>query len=160
MRFLLRLLYAALAIGAVIANFSISGLILANINHLKALAYPTYFGAYMLLSGLVFTVLAPVQGKRFITIPWLQRFLAVDDKKFESGIWSRLRRRGPFTLVLASAVLLGPFFAALVIRFLGLNEHKAWLWSFVTTLMATAVWVSIYLGAFGLLRSLFASLVS
>lgn len=157
-RILVRLFYTALSVGAVIANFAISGLIIAGIDSLNWLAYPAYFGSYMLLCGLVFTVLAPVSRKHAVALPFFRRFLTVNDERLSRGIWPWVRRRGPFALVLASALLLGPFFAAFVIRFLGLNEHKAWMYSFVTTLVSAAVWVSFYLGVFGLLRSFFSSI--
>lgn len=151
-KILLRLFFFILSVSAVIANFAISGLIMASVHRLQWLAYPTYFGAYMLLCGLVFTVLVPVSSKHAVTPPFLRRFLTVDDARFSKGIWRWVRRRGAFTLVLVSALLLGPFFAALVIRFLGLSEHKAWLYSFSTTLINAAVWVSLYLGVFSALR--------
>ena len=159
-KILVRLFFAVLSVGAVIANFAISGLIIASIGTLQWLAYPAYFGAYMILCGLVFTVLVPASSKHVIAPPFLRRFLTVDDARFSKGIWIWVRRRGPFTLVLVSALLLGPFFAALVIRFLGLSEQKAWLYSFSTTLVNAAVWVSFYLGAFGALRSFLGSIMS
>ena len=158
-KLLTRLFYAALSVGAVIANFAISGLIIASINHLRELAYPAYFGAYMLLNGLVFLVIAPASRKDAVAIPFLRRFLTVDDQRFSKGIWLWIRQRGPFALVLASSLLLGPFFAALVIRFLGLSEHRAWMYSFVTTLLTAVLWVSFYLGVFGLVRSLLLGLI-
>ncbi len=157
---LVRVFFAVLSVAAVIANFAISGLIIAGIGTLQCLAYPAYFGAYMMLSGLVFTVLVPASSKQAVTPPFLRRFLTVDDARFSKGIWPWVRQRGPFTLVLAAALLLGPFFAALVIRFLGLNEHKAWLYSFTTTLISTVIWVSFYLGAFSALRSFLGHLVT
>ncbi len=156
---LVRLFFVVLTAGAVIANFAISGLIIACIGELRWMAYPAYFGAYMMLCGLVFTVLVPASSKQIVAPMFLRRFLTVDDSRFSKGIWPWVRRRGPFALVLAAALLLGPFFAALVIRFLGLNEHKAWLYSFSTTLINTAVWISFYLGAFSALRSFFGALV-
>jgi hypothetical protein len=154
-----RLLYAVLSVGAIIANFAISGLIIAGVDHLKWLAYPAYFGAYMLLNGLVFLVIAPARRKDAVAIPFLRRFLTVDDKRFSKGIWLWVRERGPFALVLVSSLLLGPFPAAFVIRFLGLPEHRAWMYSFVTTLITAAIWVSFYLGIFGLIRSLLISVI-
>jgi len=154
---LIRLLFFILSVGAVIANFLISGLIIASIDTLRWLAYPTYFGAYMLLCGLVFTILVPASSKQAVTPPFLRRFLTVDDARFSKGAWLWVRQRGPFVLVLVSAVTLGPFFAALVIRFLGLSEHKAWLYSFTTTLINAAIWVSLYLGLFSAVRSFFSS---
>jgi len=153
MKIFLRLLYAALTVLAVVANFAISGAIIASIHVLQWLAYPAYFGSYMILAGLVFTVIVPAHRKPIATIPFLQRFLDVDGRRFDKGFWVRVRQHGPFALVLASALILGPFFAALFIRFLGLPEHKAWMYSFVTTLINAVVWVSFYLGGFGLLRS-------
>jgi len=158
-KLLLRLFYAVLSVGAVIANFAISGFIIASVDHLQWLAYPAYFGAYMLLNGLVFLVIAPARRKDSVAIPFLRRFLTVDDKRFSKGIWPWIRQRGPFALVLTSSLLLGPFFAALVIRFLGLSEHRAWMYSFVTTLLTAAIWVSFYLGVFGLFRSLLFGLI-
>jgi len=155
MQIFARLAYGALTIFAIVANFAISGVIIAAIDTLHWLAYPAYFGSYMLLAGLVFTVIVPAHRKRTITIPFLQRFLNVDGRRFDHGAWGRIRQQGPLALTLASSLLLGPFFAALVIRFLGLPEHKAWMYAFASTLAAAAVWVSFYLGLFGLIRSQF-----
>ncbi len=155
-----RLLYGFLAVASIVVNFMVSGLTIASVHVLGWLGYPAFFGFGMLLCGLVFCVLLPAHRKRIVSIPFIEKFLTVDDKRFAKGPWPWIRKRGPFALTLAASLLIGPFFAAMVIRFLGLNEHKAWVYAFFTTFVSTVVWVSIYLGALDLIKSALASTVS
>ncbi len=157
MKYLIRLGYALLAIGAIIANFALSGAIIASVQMLGLWAYPVHFGFGMLCAGLVFVLFLPPRMRGVIAAKWGRKF-ALNESRFEKGIWPKVRARGSFVLVLVANVLIGPFFAALVIRFLGLNEQKSWLYAFVTTLVGSAIWVSIYLGGIAWVRSVFASM--
>ncbi|MFA6603625.1 MAG: hypothetical protein WCT10_02150 [Patescibacteria group bacterium] len=159
MRSALKIIYGVLAVAAIIANFAVSGFIIATVHSLRLWAYPAYFGAYMALVGLFFIVLAPPKSKPHVVLPCLERFLTVDERKFSGGFWMRVRQRGAFALVTVSSLVFGPLFAAVVSRFLGLAERRAWMYSFLATLFTTAVWVSIYLGVTDVIRSLLAAIV-
>jgi hypothetical protein len=149
---------AVLSVGGLIAGLAFSGVIAAGLQRLGYWAYPANFGLGMMLCGLVFVVLLPPSRKGFIATKWGQKF-TVNSAKFETGFWAGVRKRGPFALVLMTNILVGPFFAALVIRFLGYNEQKSWLYAFLTTLIASSLWVSVYLGAVGWIRSMLATLL-
>jgi hypothetical protein len=147
--------YALGGIGAIVANLAISGAIIAGVRFLGWWALPGHFALGMLLAALVFVLLLPPHRKAIFAAGWAKK-LTLDEGRFQSGVWPWFRKRGPFVLVLAANFLVGPFFAALVIRFLGLRERKAWSYAFVTTLLSSVFWVAVYLGAIEWIRSLLA----
>jgi hypothetical protein len=142
-----------LAALATFAGFSIAPIVVATHHEIGWLSYPLYFGSYMLLNGLVFTVLLPYRVKRAAALPVLQRWLRVDEKRFQSGVWPWLKSRGAFVTTLGASLLLSPFFAAVYIRFLGLPEKKAWVYAFTSTLVTTVVMVAIYSGVFHAIKA-------
>jgi hypothetical protein len=149
--------YALGAAAAIGVNLAFSGVIVAGVRLLGYWALPAHFGLGMLLTGLVLIILLPPQRKALFAAGWAKK-LTLDDSRFEKGVWPWFRKKGPFVLVLAANFLIGPFFAALVIRFLGLREQKAWMYAFVTTLICSAFWISVYLGAIEWVRSFLAAL--
>jgi hypothetical protein len=150
------LFYTALAGLSVAVNFGMGAIIMASIPVNRWLAYPTYFGTCMMLSGMVFLVFLPVRWRPFVAVSIIDRMMAGNDQRFRRGPWPWIRRRGPFALTLATALALGPLVAALVMRILGLNEQKAWWYAFVTNLITTGILVSVYLGLFSLIKNLVA----
>ena len=160
MKLAAKIIYGAVAVAAIVANFAVSGFIIATVHHLRLWAYPAYFGGYMALVGLFFIVLAPPKSKQHVVLPCVERFLTVDEKKFAGGFWIWVRRRGAFALVAVSSLVFGPLFAAVACRFLGLAERQAWMYSFLSTLVTTVVWVSIYLGVTDVIRSLLAAIIN
>ncbi len=156
-KYLIRLGYAALAISTIIFNIALSGVIVASVRLLGPWAYPAHFGFGMLCCGIVLLLLLPPSRKGLFASKWGHKF-TLSEGRFAKGFWPRVRARGPFVLVLVANVVIGPFFASLVIRFLGLTEQKSWLYAFTTTLVGSALWVSLYLGAFTWVRTLFASI--
>ena len=149
LRAILSILVSLVILGV---NVTVAGLIIALVRGMGWLAYPAYFGTQMMLVGLVLVILVPAQRKHQFTIGFFRRLLTVDDKRFDKSIWLWFRRRGPFTLILAASLILGPFVGAWTARFLGLDEHRSWLYTFISTILTTLVWVSIYLGVADLLR--------
>ena len=95
----------------------------------------------------------PYRKKKDVAIPVLQKWLKVNDDRFSRGMWPWLKGKGAFAVVMVAAIIFGPFFATVVIRFLGLKEKVAWYYSFITTSIATAVWVPLYGGINDLIRS-------
>lgn len=146
--------YTVAGIGAVVVNLMISGTIIAGVRLLGWWAFPAHFGLGMLLSGIVLVVLLPPKRKGYFSSRWAHK-LSVDERRFSRGVWPWIRKRGSFALVLAANFLVGPFFAALVIRFLGLSEQKSWMYAFVTTFISTTFWVSVYLGGTEWVRTTF-----
>jgi len=157
-----RIFYALIGVGSIVLTFGLSGFVVAATHHLRYWAYPTFFGVGILLAGSVLILMKPASRPRgsFWERPWVRRFLTVDEERLSRGIWPWVRRRGPFALVLAAAMIFGPFFAALVVRFLGLPERRAWLYVFLTTLVAVGFWVSVYLGLLEAVVSKFGSVFS
>ncbi len=153
MKQLTRLLYAALALGSIAISLSVSALMIPSVHLLGWLSYPAHFGLSMMLTGIVLVILLPAHRKRTVSLPFVEKFLTVNDKRFEKRPWPWIRKRGPFTLTMAVSFFVGPLAAAVVMRFLGLNEHKAWVYAFITCLISSLFWVSLYLGVFGLIRS-------
>lgn len=150
--------YAFGAVAAIVANLALSGVVIAGVRLLGWWALPAHFGLGMLLVGLVLIVLLPPRRKALFAPGWAKK-LTLDEGRFEKGVWPWFRKRGPFVLVLGANFLIGPFFAALVVRFLGLREQKAWLYAFITTLLASAFWIAVYLGAVEWVRSLLANVL-
>jgi len=159
MELAVKIVYGVLAAAAIVANFAVSGFIIATVHSLRLWAYPAYFGAYMAIIGLFFIVLAPPKSRQHVVLPCFERFLTVDVKKFSGGFWTWVRKRGAFALVAVSSLVFGPLFAAVASRFLGLAERQAWIYSFLSTLITTVVWVSIYLGVTDVIRSLLAIII-
>lgn len=157
MKHLTKFLYAGIGAGSILINVAMSGAVIALAQQLRFWAYPTFFGFGMLLSGLVLIVLVPPSHKQSIVFPGLRKHLTIDESRFSKGIWPWVRRRGAFALVLATTFFVGPFVGALVIRFLGLREQKAWLYAFVSNLVSTLFWISLYIGVTDWIRSFFAS---
>ena len=155
---LFRTFQFCLAVLAIVASLSITPAVVAVSDKIGWLAYPTYFGAYMLLNGLVLVVLLPYRNKGDAAIPLLQRWLKVGDERFSRGIWPWLQGKGAFAVTLTASVLFGPFFATVVIRFLGLHEKVAWTYSFLVTLVAMVIWVPFYFGIYNILNSAIAFL--
>jgi len=141
---LFRVFQVLLAGLAIVAGFSITPFVMAHYEHIGWLAYPTYFGLYMLLNGLVLAFLLPARKRKDAAVPLLQKWLHISDERFSRGFWMKLKGKGAFALVLVAALLFSPLFATVVIRFLGIQEQKAWFYSFVTTLLATFPWVALY----------------
>ncbi len=158
MKLFVRLLYAALAVVSVIVNFGLGGFIMASITVNRWLAFPTYFGVCMMLSGMVFLVFLPIRWRPLVAVPFIDRQMAKQSERISKGPWLRFRRAGPFILSQAVALILGPFVAAMVMRLLNLNEQKAWWYAFITNLVTTGILVSFYLGIFGLAKNLIAHL--
>jgi len=165
-------------IGAVlfyVGNVAITGAVVAATDRLGYWAYPTFFGVNIFLVVLAFFLywllntwfedpknktLFPLLGR---ALGWLRARLmgvmTVDEKKLQKGIWPWVRKRGPFVLVLVCAFFPGPFFAGLVIKFLKLPPQKAWTYAIVSTLIATFVSISVYLGLLDTIRSMLSNLV-
>ncbi len=152
MKYLMRVVYALLGAGAVVANLALSGAIIASVQLLGPWAYPVHFGFGMFAASLVLAVLLPPKRRGMIAAKLGEKFV-LSEGRFSKGIWPKVRERGSFALVLTANILVGPFFAALVIRFLGLTEQKSWLYAFTTTLIGSAIWVSLYLGVFAAIRA-------
>lgn len=153
---LFRIFQVLLAGLAIVAGFGITPFVMAHYEHIGWLAYPTYFGLYMLLNGLVLAFLLPARKRQDAAVPLLQRWLRISDERFSRGIWVKLKGKGAFAVVLVAALLFSPLFATVVIRFLGISEQKAWFYSFVTTLLATFPWVALYTGVWEVAKGLMA----
>lgn len=138
----------------------ISGAIMAACNVLGYWSYPAFFGLEMMLAGLVLVVLVPANRKGWLLTkyPKLEKYLTVDQSRLSKGIWAKALKAGPFALTLLVSLLAGGFFAALVIRFLGLPERIALKYAFLTTFIAVLVKISVYLGAVDVIRSFLADL--
>jgi MFS family permease len=151
---LTKFLYAGIGAGSLLINIAMSGAVIALAQQLRFWAYPTFFGFGMLLSGLVLIVLVPPAHKQKVMFPWLRDRMVIDESRFSKGAWPWVRKRGAFALVLTTTFFVGPFVGALVIRFLGLREQKAWLYAFVTNLISVTVWISVYIGVTDWIRSM------
>jgi uncharacterized membrane protein YeaQ/YmgE (transglycosylase-associated protein family) len=154
-----KILYGGLALGALIVHVSIAGGTAALAHALGPWAYPTHFGIGMAQMCLVLVLLLPSRRRTGDDMPWWQKKLTIGEDRFSKGVWPWVRKRGAFALVLAGSLLVGPFFAGVVIRFLGLDERKAWVYGFVTTAIGSVFWISVYLGAVAWIRSLLANLL-
>jgi hypothetical protein len=88
----------------------------------------------------------------------LQRKLAPTESRFAGKYWSWARRRGAFAFTLAAAFFVGPVLAALVMRFLGLRDQRAWAYALITNAICSGFWVSVYLGGGEWVRSLLSSI--
>jgi Zn-dependent protease len=161
-------------------NIAISIGVVGAVHALGYWAYPTFFGVNVLLAAFVFLVLWPLDDAHRIKVPlftrcmarlacvpwianlfvWLRTRVAFDERKLQKGIWAWARKRGPFFLVLVCSFFPGPFFAALVIRFLGLPPQRAWAYAVTTTMISTVVTISGYLGVIDGIRSFLASAFS
>lgn len=148
---------ALASVAGIAAGFVFNGIAAVIIERLGFWGYPANFCFSMLLCGFVLVVLPP-SGRKEPAASKCRRGFALDENRFKKEFWVKVRKRGPFALVLVANLLLGPFVAALVIRWLGYAGKKSWLYAATTTLVATIVWVSIYLGVIGWARSLLASM--
>ncbi|HTM68720.1 MAG TPA: hypothetical protein VL426_05470 [Candidatus Binatia bacterium] len=140
-----KLLYGVLAVGGIAVHLATVGGTAALAHALGPWAYPTHFGIGCFQFGAV------------LSFPWFRKYLVFNEERFSKGIWPWIRKRGAFAFVMAASVLVSPFLAAVVIRFLALPERKAWLYGFVSTATGTLIWISIYLGAVTWIRSLLSS---
>lgn len=140
-----KLLYGTLAVGGIAVHLATVGGTAALAQALGVWAYPTHFGIGCFQFGLV------------LAVPWFRKYLVFNEERFSKGIWPWVRKKGAFAFVMAASVLVSPFLAAVVIRFLALPERKAWLYGFVSTATGTLIWISIYLGAVTWIRSLLSS---
>lgn len=157
MRNLRKALYAGIGAGSILINIAVSGAVIALAQQLRYWAYPAFFGFGMFLTGLVLIVLVPPANKKSLIFPGLQQKLAFDETRLQKGIWPWVRRRGAFVLVLVVTFFIGPFVAALLIRFLGLREQKAWLYAFISNLVSVVFWISLYIGVTDWIKTFFAS---
>lgn len=178
MKYLKRTLFAlGSLLGGVVfylANAAITGAVIAATERLGYWAYPTFFGINILLVVLAFflywlcnTWFVDPKNQGNVTlfgraVGWLRkrfaRAMTVDEKKLEKGIWPWVRRRGPFVLVLVCTFFPGPFFAGILIKFLGLPTQKAWTYAIICTLISTFLSISLYLGLLDGIRSFISSL--
>lgn len=136
-----KIVWGAVAVITWLVGFALSGVIAVVAQALGLAAYPTFFALGMLLSWLV------------MCVPWFRhRVEGSGESKFSKGFWVGLRRKGAFWTVLAATFILGPIGAALAARFLGLSDRKAWKYIFICNLISVAVFISLYLGAFRVLK--------
>lgn len=140
-----KIFYGVLAAGGIAVHLATVGGTAALAHALGPWAYPAHFGIGCCQFGIV------------LSFPWFRKYLVFNEERFSKGIWPWVRRRGAFFFVMASSVLVSPFLAAVVIRFLALPERKAWLYGFISTATGTLVWISVYLGAVAWIRSLLSS---
>jgi hypothetical protein len=126
----------------VLIGLSFSGAVVAAAQVLGVIAYPTFFGMSMLLSGLV------------LLVPWFRRQVEGPrvEERLSQGCWKIIRRKGAFWLVLAATFVLGPIFGALAARFLGLNDRRAWRFMFLANMISVGFWISLYIGAFRIIK--------
>ncbi len=142
-----KLLVWGIGAGSILINIAMSGAVIALAQQLRFWAYPTFFGLGMVLSGIV-----------MVDIPWLRKYMTVDERRFQKGFWPWVRKRGAFVLVLVITFFIGPFIAALVMRFLlGLRGRRAWLYAAACNAISILFWISVYIGVTDWIRSLFAS---
>ena len=141
-----KVLYGLLAVGGIAVHLATVGGTAALANALGFWAYPTHFGIGCFQFGAI------------LAVPWFRKYLVFNEERFSKGIWPWVRKRGAFAFVLAAGVLVSPFLAAVVIRFLALPERKAWTYGFIVTFIGTLLWISIYLGAVSWVRSLLSTL--
>lgn len=141
-----RIWYAMLGFGSLVIGIGISGGIAAASHELGLWAYPVFFAVYMLTFAFVLVVLIPTHKGGEVVIPSLKRFALVDEERFERGVWSRIRKCGMPFFILVATIVLGPLFTAILIRFFGVSEKKAWLYGVMSSMIAVAFWISIYLG--------------
>lgn len=142
-----RIWYAILGFGSLVVGIGISGGIAAASHELGVWAYPVFFAVYVLTFAFVLVVLIPKHKGGEIVIPSLKRFALVDEERFEKGVWSRIRKCGMPFFILVATIVLGPLFTAVLIRFFGVTEKKAWLFGVTSSMIAVVFWISIYLGA-------------
>ncbi len=148
-----RIWYAILGFGSLVIGIGISGGIAALSHELGIWAYPALFVVYVLLFALVMLVLIPKHKEGEVAIPSLKRFAQVDEGRFEKGVWPWVQKRGVPFFIFVATVVLGPFFTAILIRFLGIAEKKAWFYGISSSGLAVMLWVSIYLGAVDWIKS-------
>lgn len=149
-----RIWYAILGFGSLVIGIGISGGIAALSHELGIWAYPALFVVYVSLFALVMLVLIPKHKEGEVAIPSLKRFAQVDEERFEKGAWSWVQKRGIPFFILVATIILGPFFTAILIRFLGITEKKAWLYGLTSSAIAVVLWTSIYLGATDWIKNL------
>ncbi len=132
-------LVGLLAGGMTIVHFLSIGATVATVKALGLLAYPVFFGLNMLIVSVV------------LSVPWFRQRIVVTHDRFSSGWWMKIQKRGSFIFVLFAALLVSPMVGALSARLLGLTERRAWLYTFIATLISNIVWISLYLGALSFL---------
>lgn len=151
-----RVWFAVLGFGSLIVGVAISGGIAALSHQLGLLAYPVFFGVYVLLFAFVLVILIPKHKQGEVAIPAFRRFASVDEGRFEKGVWPWVQKQGVPFFILIATIMLGPFFTAILIRFLGISETKAWVYGIGSSVVAVLIWISIYLGFADWLKGLWA----
>ena len=144
--------YLALGIVSVVVTVAVSGAMAALIHALGFWAYPVSFAMYIGAFAIVYVFLLPTD--RAAASGGLVRYFGMDHGRFERGIWPWVMRRGTPFFVGAATVALGPFFGAVLVRFLGVPDRKAWRYALVASIVSVTMWVSIYLGFMDWLSSL------
>lgn len=139
-----RVWYAVLGIVSIIVTIAVSGAMAALCHALGYWAYPVSLAAYIGAFALIYVFLLPPGGSRG-TAAFAKR-LGVEQARFEKGVWPWVMRRGIPFFVCVATVLLGPFFGAVLVRFLGISERRAWRYALVSSMVSVAIWVSVYLG--------------
>lgn len=141
-----RIWYAILGFGSLVVGIGVSGGIAAASHELGVWAYPVFFAVYVSMFAFVLVILIPKHKGGEVVIPSLKRFALVDEERFEKSAWSWVRKRGMPFFILVATIVLGPFFTAILTRFLGVTEKKAWLYGVTSSAIAVVFWISIYLG--------------
>lgn len=149
-----RIWYAILGFGSLVIGIGVSGGVAAVSHELGVWAYPVFFAIYVAMFAFVLVILIPKHKEGGVVIPSLKRFTRVDEERFEKGMWSWVRKRGVPFFIFVATIVLGPFFTAILIRFLGITEKKAWLYGLSSSAVAVVLWISVYLGAMDWIKGL------
>jgi hypothetical protein len=143
-----KIAYGSVALLSLILNFALSGAVIATVNFLQLWAYPVMFLMGLGLIAFVLVILIPPKKKGAVDLfsSWRENLQTEHTKRMEKGIWKWASKRGAPVLIFASTLILSPFVGALIARFMGLDEHRAWRSCIVSTAVATVIVVSVYLG--------------
>lgn len=154
-------LYACIGIASIALNFLFSGAVIALVHVLRFWAYPVMFFTGFGLIAFVLVVLIPPARKHDLSVvsPWKRRF-GRHEERLARGFWAKARSKGPFLLLLAVTVILGPFVGAITSRFLGLSERATWTYLAAANAASTAFWVSAYLGLVEWVGTAFMSVIT
>jgi hypothetical protein len=134
-----RAVLLVIAAATLLTSLVFSGMVVTVVHFLKFWGYPAYFATSMLVSG----ALLMVPSGREAGQPG---FLGRQHRRLNSDFWQKVRRYGSSSLVILATLVIGPVGAGLSCRLIGISGRMAWVYCAVANLVATTIWVSVYLG--------------
>jgi len=152
-----KVIFGLIAFLDIVLRYAANGAMVVSVRSIGLWAFPAYFGLGMLWTGLVFFLLVPPKSTKQFSYggsPWLKKRLEMDPSRFRSPTWKWIAAKGQMVLVTASVIFLGSLPAALLIRFFGYRERKAWLYAFVANALATVIVVALSFGIANLVYNL------